>query len=110
MIDDHMAKLMLLFFCCLTPGCASLSESGRQVEVVSAPPANGHFIGTVMASSPLAGLVFKDPSYANALRKAMNQAGKMGATHLVLPETSGPRFWGINQDVRASAYRVEQQR
>jgi hypothetical protein len=102
-----MGKLILSILCCLAIGCASLSEVGRRVEVVNAPPANGHFIGTVMASSPLAGLAFKDPSYANALRKAMNQAGKMGATHLVLPDDSGPRFWGVNQDVRASAYRVE---
>lgn len=86
-------------------GCANMSAAGQRVEVVSVPPPGGRFVGNVYASSPLAGWAAKDVSYQNALNKALNEAGSLGATHLVLDGEQGARFWGVSQSVRGRAYR-----
>lgn len=99
-------RLLLAGLCAWGLGsCASMSPTGRLVEVVAVPPPGGKFVGMVYASSPLAGWATKDVSYQNALNKALNDAGALGATHLVLDAEQGPRFWGVNQSVRGRAYR-----
>jgi hypothetical protein len=86
--------------------CASMTDSGRLVETVSAREVYGmEFVGNVATSSPLAGVAFQHVSYQNAMNKALNQAAAMGATHLVLDEGTSSRFWGVNQSVRGKAYR-----
>jgi hypothetical protein len=87
-------------------GCASLSSTGQRVQLVTAPPAGGVFVGTVQGSAPLAGYLMQHVSYEAAVNSALNQAGRLGATHLMLDRDSSSRFWGIGQSARGTAYRV----
>lgn len=99
-------KYLSLILVCLLPSCAELNPVGQKVELVKDQPTNSKFIGRVSSTSALSG-AFQQASYESALRGALNKAGEMGATHLVLDADSGPRFWGFRQDVRGNAYRKE---
>ncbi len=98
--------LLALGAVCLLPSCATLQESGRNVQVVDQQPSHSSFVGRVSTMTP--GSEFAQyASYDDALKKALNQAGEMGATHLVLDKDSKPRFFGLRQEVRGNAYRQD---
>jgi len=102
-----LSRLAVALCACLLAGCAALSTTGRKVELVRSAPYGAKFVGTVAGSAPLAGWAFKNVSYEAAVNSALNQAGRLGATHLVLDPDSGPRFWGVGQSARGKAYRAD---
>ncbi|RYD53732.1 MAG: hypothetical protein EOP83_22990 [Verrucomicrobiaceae bacterium] len=99
-------SLLALGAVCLLPSCATLNETGRAVQVVDYQPPRSTFVGRVSTMTPGSELA-QYASYDDALKKALNQAGEMGATHLVLDKDSKPRFFGLRQEVRGNAYRGE---
>ena len=96
-------KIFLAFFPMFLISCVSISPAGNKVQLVQSAPANSQFVGRVSSTSPLSG-AFQSASYENAMRGALNKAGELGATHLVLDPDSASRFWGFRQDVRGNAY------
>jgi hypothetical protein len=60
-------------------------------------------LGSVRSTFPLGGL-FKNFTYSLALNNALEKAGKMGATHFVLDEGSGPVFLAISETASGTAY------
>ena len=60
-------------------------------------------LGSVRSTFPLGGL-FKNFTYSLALNNALEKASRMGATHFVLDENSGPVFFAISETASGSAY------
>ena len=60
-------------------------------------------LGSVRSTFPLGGL-FKNFTYSLALDNALEKAGRMGATHFVLDEGSGPVFLAISETASGTAY------
>lgn len=90
------------------PACTSMSPQGRSVQVLDHAqpvPAGARFVGRVQTISPLAGLLFQQGSYHNALNKAINDTAERGGDILHLDAGVGARFWGTHQDVRGNAYK-----
>lgn len=98
-----MKTIFALLLLVILPACVSVSNSGSRVQVVQSPPPNARFLARVSYTSALSG-AFESASYENALRGAINKAGEIGATHLVLDPDCSPKFWGFRQDVRGNAY------
>lgn len=101
-----MKKLIILLSISFLASCSTrLSMDGSKVRVVrdKAEVQNMEFVATVEGTSTMTG-VLKGKGYNNALNECINEAGKHGATHVLIPEGRGV-YWTTNQIVRGEAYR-----
>lgn len=97
-------------FICLISGfillsCATApSPQASRVREASAGQVQGcEFLGNVRGSSGLSG-IFREAGYNNALNDLMENAAKLGATHVVV-QHKDPSYWSSGQYLRGEAYR-----
>ena len=99
-MNNRIAFALLIPFLALS-ACTTTSK----VAVVRREDVKGfQSLGSVRSTVPFGGL-FKNLTYTAALNKALDQAEKMGATHFVLDEESGPTFIALSETARGTAYK-----
>jgi hypothetical protein len=97
-------QLLLIMTSSLIPtGCTTASHVAiARPEEVKGYPA----VGSVRSTFPFGG-IFKNFTYSLALDNALKKAEKMGATHFVPDEGSGPAFFAISETASGTAYRQQ---
>jgi hypothetical protein len=79
----------------------------NRVLLVEEKPVGGVQVGRVRGDAEGAGTLLYRQTYKEALDTAMSEAESLGASHLVVDRWyREPRFWGYDQCVKGSAYRV----
>jgi len=104
-----LVKIQILSLCLFLSSCGTTrnDQSSKiyflyQNEVNS----NYEFVGIVEGSSILTG-VSKGKGYKNALNEMCENSIKIGATHVVLSEDSGPKYWTTSQTASGKAYKCK---
>ncbi len=101
----HITSLITAILIVILSGCTTTSS----VAVVKPEDVKTYqSLGSVRSTFPLGGL-FKNLTYSLALDSALEKAGKMGATHFVIDENSGPVFLAVSETASGTAYRQPQQ-
>jgi hypothetical protein len=97
-------RLLLIFASSVALiGCTTTSR----VAIAKAEDVKGYpSMGSVRSTFPFGGL-FKNLTYSIALDNALEKAEKMGATHFVPDEGSGPAFFAISETASGTAYRQQ---
>ena len=104
-----MIRFASLLLCLILASCVTPASQTTRVEVVDQKPAGSIQLGRVSGDAEGAGVALHGVTYKKALESAMSQAGSLGATHLVIDKWyRKPRFWGSDQSVKGSAYRLGQ--
>jgi hypothetical protein len=99
-MKNYLTSIIVIIFVALS-GCTTTStvSIARPDDVKTLQP-----LGSVRSTYPLGGL-FKNLTYSMALNSALQKAAKMGATHFVVDEGSGPVFFAISETASGTAYR-----
>ena len=99
------AKLALLLSALFLMGCATRRDTQESAIVFAYPDeAKGmKSLGRVHGSSSLTG-VAKKTGYSNALNELCSEAGKLGATHVVLDDDSMSHYWTWANEANGEAY------
>ncbi|TWT13686.1 DUF4156 domain-containing protein [Reyranella sp. CPCC 100927] len=93
--------IALVVSACTTP----MTPAGMQVRFAKKEEVAGcTFLGQVTGTSTQAG-VQRSQGYENATNDLLNNAGALGATHVVMTDNRGPRYWSFGQNVRGDAMR-----
>jgi len=102
-----MIRFAGLLLCLLLASCAMPAPQATRVKVVDGKPAGAVLLGRVSGAAEGAGVALYRVTFKKARESAMSQADALGATHLVIDKWyREPRFWGSDQSVKGSAYRV----
>jgi hypothetical protein len=101
----HTSILIITGLAGILSGCTTTSKVAiaRPEDVRSYQS-----LGSVRSTFPIGGL-FKNLTYSLALDSALEKAAKMGATHFVIDENSGPVFLAVSETASGTAYRQPQQ-
>jgi hypothetical protein len=102
---NPITTLIATILIVILSGCTTTS---RVAVVKSENVRTYQSLGSVRSTFPLGGL-FKNLTYSLALDSALEKAAKMGATHFVIDENSGPVFLAISETASGTAYRQPQQ-
>lgn len=91
-----MKLIVILLAAVVLTGCASLSEAGKQVEVVNESPKGCTELGELTS-----GTIASKPSTADVLNDLRNQAAEMGGTVLVKDSIGATGIGGYSGSGRA---------